>query len=160
MSDAPGRPATPGPLLGIDHGSRVIGFALCDASWIVARPLGLLRRTTRAADFAHIQALVARHEARGVVVGMPTMPPNFTGRPQGESVRRWATRLAAAVALPVYMWDESLTSFEAAERAREAGLARADREDDRAAAIMLQSFIEAHPPGTALPRPVRKVAML
>jgi putative Holliday junction resolvase len=154
------RPPTPGPLLGIDHGARVIGFALCDASWIVARPLGLLRRTTRAADFDHIRALIARHEARGIVVGLPIMPPDFAGHAQSETVRRWATRLAAAIPLPVYLWDESLTSFEAAERAAEAGIVRAEREDDRAAAIMLQGFIEAHPQGTALPRPVRRVAML
>lgn len=160
MTGAPGRPAKPGPLLGIDHGARVIGFALCDASWIVARPLGLLQRTSRAADFVHIQTLVTKHEARGIVVGMPIMPVSFAGRPQSETVRRWATRLAAAVALPVYVWDELLTTFEAAERAEEAGLSRAKREDDRAAAVMLQSFIEAHPPGTALPQPIRRVAMI
>lgn len=160
MSEVTGRPAQPGPLLGIDHGGRVIGIALCDASWIVARPLGLLERTTRAADFAHIQALAARHEVRAIVVGMPIMPPDFAGHRQSETVRRWATRLAAAVPLPVYTWDESLSTFDAVERAADAGLARVEREDDRAAAVMLQSFIDAHPPGSALPQPVRRVAML
>ncbi|MCC7208722.1 MAG: Holliday junction resolvase RuvX [Anaerolineae bacterium] len=159
-SGSPGRPARPGPLLGIDHGAHVIGFALCDASWIVARPLGLLRRTTRAADFAHIRALATKHEARAIVVGLPLMPRHFEGHAQSDTVRRWATRLAAAVPLPVFLWDESLSTFEAAERAADAGLERAGRQDDRAAAIMLQSFIDAHPPGSALPQPVRRAPML
>jgi putative Holliday junction resolvase len=145
-----------GVLLGIDHGAKVIGVAVCDASWIVARPLARLARTSRAADFAHINALIARHQARGVVVGIPETPADFKGQDQAGTVRRWATRLAAAVSVPVYTWDERLSTFEAERLRAEAGAEPVGRLDDRAAAVILQSFIDAHPPGAALPAPVKR----
>ncbi len=144
-----------GVLLGIDHGDRVIGLALCDASWIVARPLERLNRTTREADFARIRALIERHGAQGLVVGLPVTPEDFDAVSQANTVRRWATRLAAAVVVPVYLWDESLSTFAAEQLSLETGAAIPDRIDDRAAAVILQSFIDAHPAGTALPDPVK-----
>ena len=143
-----------GVLIGVDHGAKVIGLATCDAAWIVARPLQTFVRTTREADFAKINALIAAREAVGVVVGLPTMPEGFTGTDQAGTVRRWASRLAAAVPIPVYLWDESLSTFEAGERLAEVG-GQADRLDAHAAAVVLQSFIDAHPAGTPLPLPIK-----
>ena|SRR5579871_1002677 len=144
-----------GRLLGIDHGEKVIGLALCDANWTAARPLELLVRRTRAQDFAHIFGIIAKQEIAAVVVGLPELPPehNLTG--QANTVRRWSTRLAAAVKIPVYLWDEQYSSFEAEQIASEIGLERSARIDDRAAAIILQSFIDAHPAGTPPPTPVK-----
>lgn len=146
-----------GVLLGVDHGAKVIGLAVCDASWIVARPLARLARTTRAADFARIKALIIRHQARGVVVGIPETPADFKEQSQAGTVQRWATRLAAAVPVPVYTWDERLSTFEAQRLGTEAGSDPVGRLDDRAAAVILQSFIDAHPPGAALPAPVKRI---
>jgi putative Holliday junction resolvase len=146
-----------GVLLGIDHGAKVIGLAVCDASWIVARPLARLARTNRATDFAHIKALIIRHQACGVVVGIPETPADFKGQSQARTVRRWATRLAAAVPVPVYTWDERLSTFEAGRLRGEAGADQVERLDDRSAAVILQSFIDAHPPGTALPAPLKRI---
>lgn len=140
----PEAPPLRGVLLGLDHGAKVIGVARCDASWIVTRPLGLLVRTTRAADFAAINDLVAENHAVGIVVGLPQPPPGLEGTTQADTVRRWSTRLAAAVEVPIYLWDETLSSFEAETLAAEAGLDENERIDDRAAAVILQSFIDAH----------------
>jgi RNase H-fold protein (predicted Holliday junction resolvase) len=59
--------------------------------------------------------------------------------------------------LPVYLWDEQYSTFEAEQLAEETGKHVTGRIDDRAAAVILQSFINAHPPGAALPLPVKKV---
>jgi putative Holliday junction resolvase len=149
-------PAPRGVLLGIDHGDKVIGLALCDSSWIVARPLQQLKRTSREADFARIKALLERHHVQGVVVGLPATPEDFDGVSQANTVHRWVMRLAAAVNVPVYLWDEGLSTFVAEQLSLETRIALPDRIDDRAAAVILQSFIDAHPAGTALPDPVRR----
>jgi putative Holliday junction resolvase len=151
----PAMPTPRGVLLGIDHGDKVIGLAACDASWVVARPLGLLERRTRAEDFAAISALVTKHRAVGVVVGLPQTPPNFDGVSQADTVARWVSRLAAALEAPVYTWDETLSTAIAEEITAEMGQPVTGRLDDRAAAVILQSFIDAHPHGTPLPRSVK-----
>ncbi len=145
-----------GRLLGIDHGAKVIGLAICDAAWIAARPLQLLARKSRAKDFAEIETVIARQQIAAVVVGLPEQPAGYTGSAQADSVRRWAARLAAAVSVPVYLWDEQFSTFEAERLMEEAGSRTEGRIDDRAAAVILQSFIDAHPPGTPLPAPVRR----
>ncbi|MBI5959749.1 MAG: RuvX/YqgF family protein, partial [Chloroflexi bacterium] len=42
----------PGRLLGVDHGLKVIGLALCDPTGLIARPLQLIVRTSKKEDFA------------------------------------------------------------------------------------------------------------
>jgi putative Holliday junction resolvase len=146
-----------GRLLGIDHGSKVIGLAVCDANWIAARPLELLTRKDRASDFARINAIIARQEIAAVVVGLPELPEAGDVTNQADTVRRWISRLASAVSVPVYLWDEQFSTFEAEQLAIEAGERLTGRVDDRAAAVILQSFINAHPPDTPLPEPIKKV---
>lgn len=142
---------TRGRLLGIDHGSKVIGLAVCDANWTAARPLGLLARKTRAADFAEIDAVIKQQEITAIVVGLPELPAGVVATSQASTVRRWASRLAAAVSVPVYLWNEQFSTQEAQQLLSEAGSQQSGRIDDRAAAVILQNFIDAHPVGTALP---------
>jgi putative Holliday junction resolvase len=145
-----------GRLLGIDHGARVIGLAVCDPTWVVARPYGLLRRTTREADFTKIAAAIATEHITAIVLGMPDMPEDFDGVSQASTVRRWGTRLAAAIQLPIYPWNEMLSTFTVESIAEELDEVLPDRIDDRAAAVILQSFIDAHPVGTPLPEPLNR----
>ncbi len=143
-----------GRLLGIDHGSKVIGLAVCDANWIAARPLQLLVRKTRAADFAEINKIIQQQEVVAVIVGLPDLPADIVATSQASTVQRWASRLAAALNVPVYLWEEGFSTDEAQQLAAETGGRLPDRIDDRAAAVILQSFIDSHPPGLPLPKPV------
>ncbi len=142
-----------GVLLGVDHGEAVIGVACCDAAWLITRPLGLIQRSTRAADFTKIAAFAAQHKAIGIVVGVPTLPEGETA--QSRSVRRWASRLAAALPLPIYLWDESYSSDESADLIAELGVPLPARLDDHAAAVILARFIAAHIGNQSLPAPLR-----
>ncbi len=145
MSNPPGR------LLGIDHGRRVIGLATSDSLGLLASPLRLLRRRSRQEDFVQIAAIVKEVEACEIIVGIPLPPPDFQGRSQADMVRRWAGRLAAAVPVPVRLWDETLSSEEAAHLLRERGGRHRERIDDAAAAVMLQSYLDALREGFAPP---------
>ena len=137
MSEFPGR------LLGIDYGLKVIGLALCDPTGLIARPLDLLHRTSKRADFARINALIAEHEVAACIVGLPESPPDITVYTQADRVRLWASRLAAAIDVPVYFYDERYSSQEAEELLAEADQERPDRVDAVAAAVILQNFLNA-----------------
>jgi putative Holliday junction resolvase len=147
-------PVSRGRLLGIDHGSKVIGLAVCDATWIAARPLQLLVRTTRAADFAEINNVIKQQEIVAVVVGLPELPAEIVAASQANTVQRWASRLAAAVSVPVYLWDEQFSTEEAQELLWAADAKWDERIDDRAAAVILQSFIDTFASGSTLPTPL------
>jgi len=145
----------PGRLLGIDHGLKVIGLAVCDPTGLIARPLRLLRRTSRRADFAAIARLIAEQGAVAVVVGLPLSPPHITAHTQADTVRLWASRLAAAIPVPVYLWNERYSSEEAADLLAEAGRGQPARVDAVAAAVILQSFLDAlRDEGVPWPEPV------
>jgi putative Holliday junction resolvase len=133
----------PGRLLGIDYGLKVIGLAVCDPTGLIARPLQLLRRTSRREDFARIAAIIAEQGAVGAVVGLPVSPPEITVYTQADRVRLWASRLAAAIPVPVYLWNERYSSQDAEELLAAAGKNRPDRIDAVAAAVILQSFLDA-----------------
>lgn len=155
MTDSAPQTTALGRLLGIDHGAKVIGLAVCDAQWIAPRPLQVLVRKSRAEDFAAINAIIARQQIAAIVVGLPEQPEEGGSAEQANTVRRWVTRLAAAVNVPVYLWEEQFSSLEAERLAEEAGTRLSGWIDDRAAAVILQSFIDAHPPGTPLPKPLK-----
>lgn len=148
-----------GRLLGVDHGDVYIGLSLSDAAWLTVRRLKVLRRRTKAEDFAAIAAEVAQHEVVAVVVGLPTNPDRVETEAdratRAGTVRRWASRLAASLSVPVYLWEEQFSTLEAEEMAEAAdGVRPTDRIDDLAAVVILRAFIDANP--DALP-PLRSI---
>lgn len=134
-----------GRLLALDLGQARIGVAVCDEAGLLASPLAVLRRrTTRAADFAEITALIRRESAVGVLVGLPVAGGvDDRGAVEGTQARwtmRYAGRLAGAVTVPVAFWDETLTSLDAAELLHEGG-GKAGI-DAAAAALILADYLE------------------
>lgn len=137
-------PPFPGRLLGVDHGLKVIGLAVCDPTGLIARPLQLIVRASKKEDFAKINAIIVQHKIVGAVVGLPVSPPEITAVvTQADRVRLWASRLAAAIPVPVYLWNERYSSDDAADLIAEAGKTRPERLDAVAAAVILQSFLDA-----------------
>ena len=143
---------TSGRLLGVDHGKVRIGLAVCDGLGIVARPLLIWRRRSRAEDFARFREIIAAEALVGAVVGLPGGDAQ-SEHPAATSVRNWAKRFALACELPVLLWDETLTSVEAQSFARR-GKKRAPI-DDWAAQRILQSYLDAHRVNMAPPLPKR-----
>jgi putative Holliday junction resolvase len=133
----------PGRLLGIDHGLKVIGLAVCDPTGLIARPLQLLIRASKQHDFAAINAVIQQQQIAAVVVGLPVSPPEITAYTQADRVRLWASRLAAAIPVAVYLWNERYSSQDAEELLAEIGQDIPERIDAVAAAVILQSFLDA-----------------
>jgi putative Holliday junction resolvase len=135
-------------LLGLDPGSKLVGLALSDASLLLASPYGSLKRGKLAANAAELRAIVARESVGGLVAGLPLSMDGSFG-PAAQAAKDWAMAVAAAVGLPVAMWDERLSSAAVNRMMVEADLSRAKRAaavDAAAAAYMLQAALDATRP--------------
>jgi putative holliday junction resolvase len=142
-----------GVRLGVDPGSVRIGIARCDPAGILASPLTTVRRGK--GDLRQIAALVRDEEAAEVVVGLPT---SLSGKQTAaaEVARAFARSLAARLApVPVRLVAERFTTTTAHSALRAGGRdskARREVVDSAAAAVLLQSALDAdrasgRPPG-------------
>jgi len=134
-----------GALLGLDLGTQTIGTAFCDAGWRFASPGKTLKRGKFGADREALAALIRERGVAGIVLGLPLNMDGSEG-PRSQSSRAYARNLAAALDLPVLLWDErwSTASAESALIAQDMSRAkRAERIDAAAAAVILQAAIDA-----------------
>ena len=131
--------------LGLDLGARRIGVAASDRSGTIASPLTVLERTgSRHEDHRRIARLVADEEADRVVVGLPLSLDGSLG-PAARAAQAEADELRAAVAVPVELFDERLTTVSAERSLIEARMRREARRrvvDKVAAAVMLQAWLD------------------
>ena len=130
-------------LAALDVGDARIGIAVCDELELTIRGVGMVRRVGGRRDLEAVAAMVAPYEPTRLIVGLPLNMDGTVG-PQAERVKAFADRLAAHLALPVELWDERLTTFEAQQTLRAAGVSRSRRRqlvDQEAAAIILESYL-------------------
>lgn len=137
--------AEAGRLLGIDVGSKTLGLALSDVTRTIASPLATLRRRRFREDAAALAGIIGEQAVSGVVIGLPVSMTGQEG-PRCQSVRQFATNLAAHVDLPMAFWDERWSTL-AVERmlVDEADLSRRRRQeviDKQAAAYILQGALD------------------
>ncbi|HEY6572721.1 MAG TPA: Holliday junction resolvase RuvX [Candidatus Eisenbacteria bacterium] len=141
-------------VLGVDFGPRQIGLAVSDETGFLARPLRSFS-VERIREAPEAVAAVAREEeADAIVVGMPVGLEGEEHRPESHRVLRFAKALRAATGLPVHLEDESLSSREARELPsghRRGARGAAEREHSRAAAIVLQRWLDARAAGPHTP---------
>ncbi len=154
-------------VLAVDWGERRLGIALSDSLGITAQPLApiVLEPGDKTASNVHalraIVALAAEHEAGRIVLGLPLLLSGEKGE-AALAVEAFAAALRAKVAIPVELWDERFTSALAEQSLREEGTTAGRRKgggrerahatqpdkarvDRRAALLLLQSWLDAHP---------------
>lgn len=130
--------------LGIDPGRARIGLALADDVLRTARPLRTVAHRSEAADVAAIAAAAREYEVTRAVVGLPVNMDGSEG-PAARHARALAAKLGAALGVPVELFDERLSTFEADARLRERGFSAKDRRsrvDAEAAAVILQGWLD------------------
>lgn len=153
MAERSGTLPRQGRLLALDVGQRRIGVALSDELQMLATPLTVLTRRSRVEDFERLERLARERGVVGLVVGHPLNADGSAG-PQAQQVARYARRLAAALLLPMLLWDEYGSSQEAADRVAHTSRKRRQAAlDAEAAAVILQSYLAECP----MPSAERKV---
>ena len=131
--------------LGVDVGRARIGLAVADDVLRTARPLEMVRRTSEAAELAALRRVTGEYEVTRAIVGLPLNMDGTEG-PSARLARAYAAKLARELAIPVELFDERLSTFEAEARLRARGLsARGQRSmiDAEAAAVILQGWLDA-----------------
>jgi len=128
----------------MDVGSRRIGLAVTDALGITAQGIETLDRRNQRADLRALAAIIKKYAIAEIVVGNPLRMSGLAGT-QSEKISDFAARLEKHFKLPVYLFDERLTSAAANRILDEEGMSRLERKgivDRMAAVLILQSFLE------------------
>lgn len=132
-------------ILAVDHGEKRIGLALSDPTATIASPLKIIHHVSRVIDAAQVADLAAQHEVGLIVVGQ-SYDEDGNPNPAGRRAGRFADELRNQTNIPIEMWDES-NSTQIARAARiELGVSRKKRsghQDEYAAVVILQSYLEA-----------------
>jgi putative holliday junction resolvase len=140
--------------LALDLGSKRIGIAL--SSGTLATPYEVLARSgDRRRDHRSIAEHVAETEAEVVVVGLPLSLDGSVGH-AAERVLAECDQLAEALDVPIETWDERLSTVTAERSLAEQqlrGPARRRVVDKVAAAVILQSWLDARPAEHATEEP-------
>jgi len=135
------------PALGLDFGRKRIGVARSDATGMLASPhTTLVRRLNRRPPYAELLRIADEADARVVVMGLP-LELDGSENAWCVEVREAGAKIARRLGRPLVFVDERLTSVQAEEALRQAGLRRKDRADRArvdaaAAAVILQSWLD------------------
>jgi len=133
-------PITDVRVLAIDHGDARIGLAISDEGGMIARPLQIIKHTAKNVDAKKIAHIAQENNVEKIVIGLPTDSEGKIGH-QANKVKRWAEALKEATTIPIEFWDESFSSEQAETLKRKHG----EAVDDKAAAFILQNYLEAKP---------------
>ena len=136
--------------VGIDYGLVRTGLAVSDPEGRMAFPLATFSLRDfpgRGALLAALAVRIAEAGAGAVVIGLP-LHADGSESETTRQVRNVAKRIRRRIALPVYFMPELLSSAEALQDMRQAGV-KADRRravlDQQAAVRILASFLSLSP---------------
>jgi putative holliday junction resolvase len=140
-------------ILGVDLGEKRLGVALSDPSGTVASPFATIPHRSQRGDVERITALCREHEVAAVVVGWPRNMDGTSGLP-ARRAEAFAQVLRRALAVPVELWDERLSTVAADRALLEGNVTRRRRRvlrDRVAAALILQAWLDARMRGLPAP---------
>jgi putative Holliday junction resolvase len=129
-------------VIALDVGERRIGVAVSDPTGTLATPHSVIRRRSKAEDFAAVARLVDELGIKRVIVGLPLSLNGEMG-PQARRVTRYAQALAQTLDVPVEFHDERYSTVTADALLAESGRKRRVPIDAAAAAVILQDYLES-----------------
>lgn len=124
-------------------------MATTDPGRVIASPYDVIRRgADHTVDHAAVARAVVDADAAIVVVGLPRA---MSGKDSAATtlIRVEVEELRAALPIPVVVWDERLSTVTAQRSLIEGGMRRKARKetvDKVAAAVILQSWLDAGAP--------------
>jgi len=135
-----------GRIIAFDLGTKRIGIAICDDSRQIATPKGIFLRLGKKQDFQKLSSLILESKVVALVIGMPTnldgsktAMTDFVLRFTKNFVEFWQKNQLPF--LPIMLWDERLSSFEARNKLSEVKNNKRKFYDDIAANIILEHFL-------------------
>lgn len=134
-------------ILAIDYGTQRIGLAISDPTGTLASPLETIPAHPFDRFLDRLKQIIQEKDVTLILVGMPR---NLNGS-YGEAANKvieFVKAVGANIAIPIKMWDERLTTTQAAKSMIQAGVKTETfkkKLDRMAAAVLLQSYLDSHP---------------
>jgi len=135
-----------GRALGVDLGTKRIGFALSDPDRVIAGNYKMIVCQDDKQILKVIHDTAIESGADLIVLGHP-LNMDGTHGPAAQRAEKFRDQLRERQTIPVILWDERLTTKTANDVLIEAGTRREKRKvlvDKIAAQIMLQGFLDVH----------------
>ncbi|MBN1480518.1 Holliday junction resolvase RuvX [candidate division KSB1 bacterium] len=133
-----------GRILGIDYGRKRIGLAISDPSQTLAARLKTILNDIRERVIDEIKTIAAEKAITAIVIGQPLHMSGETGE-MAKDIEEFIQQVEQKIDVPIYMWDERLTTVSAEKLLIETGRSpsKSRREIDQlAAAFLLQNFLD------------------
>lgn len=134
----------PDTLLAFDFGEKRIGVAVANTMIGIAHPLQTIDTESNDERFRTIGTLIAEWQPAQLVVGLPSHMDG-TEHEISRLCRKFANRLHGRFNLPVALVDERLSSAEASQSLKDAGIGGRNQKpmlDQVAAQLILQSYLD------------------
>lgn len=135
-------------ILALDPGTKRIGVALSDELKLIAQPVEFIAAEPFTDFLARLKRLLQEKEVELILVGLPRNMDGSYG-PAALKVEAFIAALRTTIAIPIKTWDERLTSVQANRLLIQGNVRRDKRKqkvDQMAAAILLQSYLDALAP--------------
>lgn len=135
-------------ILGLDYGSKTVGVAISDELGMTAQGLETIWREKEnklRQTCARIEELICQYQITAIVLGYPKNMNNTAGE-RAQKTEEFRDMLMRRTGLPVYLWDERLTTVSAERVLAESGVRREHRKetlDKIAAVFILQNYLDA-----------------
>ena len=131
-------------VLALDSGEKRIGVAVSDPLGIIAQGVTVITRKDPETDLNEIKKIIEEYKAESVVVGMPINMDGTKGK-SAEKVNEFVETLKGRLSIPVYTYDERLSTKESEKFLISADVSRKKRKgviDKMAAQLILESYLE------------------
>ena len=135
-----------GKIMAIDVGTKRIGLAASCELQILSTPKAIINRQSNDKDFTIIKDFIAENEIKAIIIGYPTHMDGKANQMTEFSIN-FTKNLDIflqdkGLQLPIIMYDERLSSFEAEEIARSLRSRKKQKHhDDIAARVILDDFL-------------------
>ncbi|HVF45953.1 MAG TPA: Holliday junction resolvase RuvX [Pyrinomonadaceae bacterium] len=132
-----------GRIISLDPGTKRCGVAVCDELRVTTRPLPAIHRTSWKKLLSNIKEIVSEFDAKALVVGLP-LESDGSESEMSREARQLARKFSLSLAVPVFLQDERVTSYEAKSRLWAQGRSIQETRrlvDSESAAIILSDFL-------------------
>ena len=134
-------------LMGLDYGHVHVGVALSDELGMTAYPLEVIKRKDSnklRKTFARIEEIAREYKVDKIIIGLPLNMDDSESE-ISKTVIDFSENIKRRTGLPVELWDERLSTLEATDILKEAGIKVQDRKtyiDKIAASFILRRYME------------------
>ena len=131
-------------LIGLYLGSKRIGVSICDEKQLIATPFKTINRTSNNELVNELKIIIVENNIKGIIIGNPLNMDGSSGR-STQSVKDISNNIKKDIDVPVFLWDERLSTVGAFNLSSQLDVNVTKREkkiDENAATFILQGAID------------------